>query len=219
MIEMTETDSPPGEIDAPRAPGLALRGLDAARGATGKPGPAPVHLWNPPFCGNLDLRISADGTWVYQGSPIGRTALVTLFARVLRRDADGKFYLVTPVEKIGIEVEDAPFLAVAMAVSGSGPEQAIDFSTNVGDSVAVGAGHPLRFTAQPRTGGLKPYVLVRDRLEALVARAVLYDLVDLGVEHTIAGKNHFGVWSRGEFFPMAPADSMAPVDVVAGEAQ
>lgn len=174
----------------------------AARTATGR-GPPPVHLWNPPFCGDLDLRIAADGTWYYLKTPIGRPALVKLFASVLKREGD-KYFLVTPVEKVGIVVDDAPFLAVEMAIG----EGAIDFRTNVDDWVPCGSGHALRFEPEPGTGGLRPYLHVRRDLWAKVTRALFYDLVELGEERDVAGTMMFGVASRGEFFAMAPADAV-----------
>jgi uncharacterized protein len=160
----------------------------------------PVHLWNPPFCGDIDMRIAADGTWFYMNSPIGRKPLYTLFSRVIRRDGDD-YFLVTPVEKCGIRVDDAPFVAVRMTVSGAGPWQTITFETNVDDHVVVNGSHPLRFADEAGTDGLKPYVLVRANLEALVVRALFYDLVALGV---VEGE-WFGVWSEGMFFPMKKA--------------
>ncbi len=176
-----------------------LRGLGEAAKA-GK-GPAPVHLWNPPFCGDIDMRIAGDGTWFYMNSPIGRKPLVQLFSSILRHDADGQFYLVTPVEKCGIRVDDAPFTAVRMRVEGEGRAQAIRFETNVDDEVTVDAAHPLRFAVEAGTDGLKPYVLVRAGLEALVTRALFYDLVAAGrVED-----GWFGVRSSGHFFPMQRA--------------
>jgi hypothetical protein len=196
-------EAPPA---GPATSGLA--GLErAARAASGR-GIPPVERWNPEFCGDLDIRIAADGTWYYLGSPIGRKPLVRLFSTVLRKDADGRTYLVTPVEKIGIRVDDAPFLAVEMAVGGAGEAQVIGFRTNVDDYVEVDADHPLRFDRQAGSGGLKPYVLVRGRLEALVTRAVFYDLVELGEERQVDGARMFGVRSHGTFFPMAPADSL-----------
>jgi uncharacterized protein len=160
----------------------------------------PVHLWNPPFCGDIDMRIASDGTWFYMNSPIGRKPLFTLFSRVLRRDGDD-YFLVTPVEKCGIRVDDAPFVAVRMTVTGAGPAQSIQFETNVDDVLVVDADHPLRFVVEKGTDGLKPYVLVRANLEALVIRALFYDLVALGV---VEGE-WFGVWSSGVFFPMQRA--------------
>jgi hypothetical protein len=162
-------------------------------------GPAPVDKWNPPYCGDIGMQIRADGVWIYGGSPIGRMPLVKLFAGVLRKDADGRHYLVTPVEKIDVAVADAPFLAVEMEVQGSGRAQRLIFRTNVDDVVTAGAEHPLRFVAEPGSGGLKPYLLVRGRLEALVTRALYYDLVELVVTDAERG---FGLRSGGEFFSM-----------------
>ena len=164
----------------------------------------PVHLWNPPFCGDIDMRIAGDGTWYYMNSPIGRKPLYTLFSRVLRLDDDGKYYLVTPVEKCGIRVDDAPFLAIRMTTSGRGRAQSIVFETNVDDQVIVNADHPLRFSDEAGTDGLKPYVRVRANLDALVNRALFYDLVALGVVEN----GWFGVWSAGEFFKMKPASEI-----------
>jgi uncharacterized protein len=174
-----------------------LAGLKEVHKAGGLP---PVHLWNPPFCGDIDMRIAGDGTWYYMNSPIGRKPLYQLFSRVLRRD-DDKYFLVTPVEKCGIRVDDAPFVAVRMNVTGTGQEQLIAFETNVDDHVVVNAEHPLRFADEAGTDGLKPYVIVRANLEALVSRALFYDLVALGV---VEGE-WFGVWSSGVFFPMKRA--------------
>lgn len=168
---------------------------------SGGRGPAPVHLWDPPDCGEIGMRIASDGIWYYQGSPIGRQPLVRLFASVLRKDADGCHYLVTPVEKIRIDVEDAPFLAVEMAVTGKGAEQCLAFRTNVDDLVEVDADHPLRFESEADTGGLRPYIRVRGQLEAKVTRALYYDLVDLAIVES----DHLGIWSGGSFFSMAPA--------------
>jgi len=179
-----------------------LQGLKEAT-AGGKSLP-PVHLWNPPFCGDIDMRIAQDGTWFYMNSPIGRKPLFTLFSSVLRHDEDGKYYLVTPVEKCGIRVDDAPFVAIRMAVKGRGRQQLIRFETNVDDEVTVDHEHPLRFETEVVTGGLKPYVLVRARLEALVSRALFYDLAALG---RVEGE-WYGVWSAGEFFPMQRADEI-----------
>ncbi len=160
----------------------------------------PVEKWNPPFCGDLDIRIARDGTWHYLGSPIGRERLVRLFASVLRKDADGRHYLVTPVEKIGITVEDAPLLAVEMAVEGEGENRAVTLRTNLGDLVTVGPDHPLRFEKETDSGGLKPYVLVRGRLEALFTRALMYELADMLEEREEGNGVALGVWSGGAFF-------------------
>ncbi|MEO1112893.1 MAG: DUF1285 domain-containing protein [Pseudomonadota bacterium] len=160
----------------------------------------PVDKWNPPFCGDLDIRIARDGTWFYLGSPIGRLPLVKLFASVLRRDADDKHYLVTPVEKIGITVDDAPFLAVEMAMTGTGEDQELTLRTNLGELVTVDGEHPLRFEKETDSGGLKPYVLVRGRLEALFTRALMYQLAELIVERDGPGGRETGIWSDGCFF-------------------
>ncbi len=182
-----------------------LKGLKEARGE-GKSLP-PVHLWNPPFCGNIDMRIAADGTWYYMNSPIGRKPLYTMFASVLRKDGED-YFLVTPVEKCGIKVDDAPFLAIRMSVTGTGRAQAITFETNVDDQVTVSSSHPLRLAEEQGSGGLKPYVLVRANLEALVARALFYDLVARG---EVNGE-WFGVWSSGTFFPMQLASEIGVVN-------
>jgi uncharacterized protein len=181
-----------------RDTGNPLRGLNEAKGLKGPP---PVHLWNPPFCGDIDMRIARDGTWFYMNSPIGRKPLVSLFSSVLRLDGDGKFYLVTPVEKVGIRVDDAPFTAIRMAAEGEGRARVIRFETNVDDVVTVDEAHPLRFAAEQETGGLKPYVMVRSGLEALVSRALFYDLAAAGTVED----DWFGVWSSGCFYPMQKA--------------
>jgi len=172
-----------------------------------KSGLPPVELWNPPFCGDIDMKIAADGTWFYQKTPIGRPALVKLFASILKREGD-RYFLVTPVEKVGIVIEDAPFLAVEMTVVRDAPGQLLRFRTNVDDVVEVGPGHALRFEPEPDTGGLKPYLHVRRDLWAKVTRALFYDLVELGEERDIGGKAMFGVASNGEFFPMAEASAV-----------
>jgi hypothetical protein len=186
------------------------RGLEAliSRAARAGKGPAPVERWAPDFCGDLDMEIKADGTWFYLGTPIGRMPLVQLFSSVLRKDEDGKTYLVTPVERVGIRVVDAPFIAVEMDVSGTDDRQIITFRTNVGDVVEAGPEHPLRFVDEDETGGLKPYVLVRGRLEALVARPVMYELVAHGEEIDIDGKPMFAVRSNGQAYPIMPAEKL-----------
>jgi hypothetical protein len=166
-------------------------------------GAPPVERWNPPYCGDIGLEIRRNGTWLYQGSPILRPALVKLFASVLRRDADERHYLVTPVEKVDVKVEDAPFLAVEMAAEGAGPAQRLVFRTNVDDVFACDAEHPLRFKSVGPEGGLKPYVTVRGRLEALLSRALYYDLVELAVTETRDGSAVLGLWSGEVFFPLA----------------
>jgi hypothetical protein len=154
-------------------------------------------------CGHFDMRIGRDGTWYYRGSPIGRKPLVTLFSSVLKRDEDGQFWLETPVERGRIDVDDAPFVAVALDARGAGREQTLIFTTNLDESVAAGPEHPLRIAFDPATGEPSPYVLVRDRLEALLSRPVYYELAELAEEDS--GTGLLGVWSAGTFFPLVPA--------------
>ncbi len=183
--------------------------LDAVAGAVaaaGKGAP-PVELWNPPFCGDLDMRIAADGTWYYLKTPIGRPALVKLFASVLKREGD-KYYLVTPVEKCGILVEDAPFLAVELKLETQASGPILHFRTNVDDWVACGPANMLRFEPEVETGGLKPYLHVRRDLWARVTRALFYDLVALGEERDVDGERMFGIASGPAFFAMQPAASL-----------
>jgi hypothetical protein len=187
----------------------SLKGLESLTGALGKGREAPpVHLWNPPFCGDLDMRIAADGTWHYLGTPIGRQAMVRLFASVLKREGD-RYFLVTPVEKVGIKVDDAPFLAVAMEQEGAGAGRALLFHTNVDDIVRCDAEHALRFEPEEGTGGVKPYLHVRRDLWALVTRSLFFDLVALGEVRKLEGREQFGIASAGAFFPMAPAEAVA----------
>ncbi|MBS0245029.1 MAG: DUF1285 domain-containing protein [Proteobacteria bacterium] len=167
----------------------------------------PVHLWNPPFCGDIDMRIAADGTWFYDKTPIGRAALVKLFASVLKREGD-KYFLVTPVEKVGIVVDDAPFTAVELKVDDTTEGPTLNFRTNVDEWVEAGPGHALRFEEDADNGGLAPYLHVRCDLWAKVTRALFYDLVELGEERDIDGVAMFGVASRGEFYPMAEASTL-----------
>ncbi|KFE35912.1 DUF1285 domain-containing protein [Thioclava atlantica] len=183
---------------SPTAEGLA----DAARKATRK-GPPPVHLWNPPFCGDLDMEIRRDGTWFYLGTPIGRAPLVRLFASILKLE-DGKYFLVTPVEKVGIRVEDAPFIAVDFEATGSGDAQTIRFVTNVGDEVTADADHAIRVEHSPE-GEPRPYLHARRGLEALIDRKSFYRLVDLAVTRAHEGQDWLGVISAGSFFPILPA--------------
>jgi hypothetical protein len=185
-------------------------GLEAliARAARAGKGAPPVEKWNPDFCGDLDMEIKADGTWFYLGTPIGRMPMVQLFSSVLRKDEDGRTYLVTPVEKVGIRVEDAPFIAVEVDASGEGAERVLTFRTNVGDVVEAGPDHPLRFADEPETGGIKPYLHVRGRLEALASRAVMYELVDLGEEIEVEGVAMFALRSKGAVFPIMPVETL-----------
>lgn len=182
------------KIVTPSAESLAASARAAKKG-----GLPPVHLWNPPFCGDLDMRIARDGTWFYLGSPIGRAELVKLFSTILRRDGDD-YFLVTPVEKVGIIVDDAPFVAVDF----NPVADDLVFETNVGDRVTAGPDHPIRVVRDPQTGEPSPYVLVRANLEALIDRKSFYRLVDIGDHADIDGINWFGVWSGGAFFGIIP---------------
>jgi hypothetical protein len=198
---MGSADEPPAA-----APPTADTLANAARTAARR-GPAPVHLWNPPFCGDLDMRIARDGTWFYLGTPIGRKPLVKLFASILKRE-DARYFLVTPVEKVGITVDDAPFVAIDFEATGAGSAAAINFITNVDDEVTAGAAHPIRVTRDPETGEPAPYVHVRAGLEALIDRKSFYRLVEIGQTQTIDGVPQFGVWSDGSFFPFIPASQL-----------
>jgi hypothetical protein len=191
--------------DPGKVPEQALKGLAQAGGRTPR-APAPVHLWNPPDCGDIDMRIAADGTWFYCGSPIGRLPLVQLFSSILRKDGD-RYVLVTPVEKVGVAVDDAPFLAVEMFVEGQDDDQVLSFRTNVEDVVTIDERHPLRFERGP-SEGLKPYALVRDNLWALVKRSLYYDLAALGTVERWEDAMWFGVRSRRTFFPICPASEI-----------
>lgn len=171
----------------------------AAQEVQGK-GLPPVDQWNPPFCGDIDMRIARDGTWFYMGTPIGRAPLVKLFSTIIRRDGDD-YFLVTPVEKVGITVDDAPFVAVDFNHRGHD----LVFETNVGDYVAAGPDNPIRVVRDAGTGEPSPYVLVRRNLEALIDRKSFYRLVDIGVTQNHEGVDWFGVQSGGKFFPIIPA--------------
>ncbi|MCG4455658.1 DUF1285 domain-containing protein [Pseudomonas sp. MMS21-TM103] len=168
-----------------------------------KKGLPPVHLWNPDFCGNIDMRIARDGSWFYMGTPIGRKPMVKLFSTIIRRDGDD-YFLITPVEKVGIKVDDAPFVAVSLQVEGEGETQVLRFTTNVEEEAIAGAEHPLRVVLDEQTQEPAPYVHVRSNLEALIHRNVFYQLVELAVPREIDGKTWLGVWSSGEFFPIGP---------------
>jgi hypothetical protein len=157
-------------------------------------------------CGVFDIRINRDGLWFYHGTPIGRRELVKLFASVLRRDSEGRYLLETPAEKGVIEVEDVPFVAVEVTAKGAGRDQTLIFRTNIDENVVADAAHPLRIVVNPETGEPSPYIEVRDRLEARLARAVYYELVELGGEETMNGENQFGVWSAGTFFVLGQLD-------------
>jgi hypothetical protein len=182
----------------------AITGVLRREAAKGLP---PVEQWNPPFCGDLDMRIAADGTWFYMKTPIGRPALVKLFASVLKCEGD-KYFLVTPVEKCGIIVDDAPFTAVELRTEDTAAGPALNFRTNVDEWISCGPEHALRFEPETATGGLKPYLHVRRGLWALVKRALFFDLVERGEEREFEGRAMFGVTSMGVFFPMAPAEAV-----------
>lgn len=203
---------------AGRRHGAGLNGLKALverAGAQGRSLP-PVERWNPPFCGDLDMVIARDGTWFYMGTPIGRPALVRLFSTVLRKDGDGRTYLVTPVERVGIRVEDAHFIAVEMDARRAEGEPVLTFRTNVGDVVEAGPEHPIRFVTARDNEGIKPYILVRGRLEALLSRPVMYELIALGEEIDVDGKPMFAVRSNGAVFPIMAAEEL---NRLAGESQ
>jgi uncharacterized protein len=186
--------------DQKPATGVNAEGLAAGARAAGRKGPPPVHLWDPLFCGDLDMRIARDGLWYYLGTPIGRMPLVKLFASILKRE-DGRYYLVTPVEKVGIRVDDAPFVAVDFRVADPGPEQVLTFVTNVDDETAAGSVNPIRVVRDPETGEPRPYVHVRRGLEALIDRKSFYRLVEIGTH----AAGWFGLRSGGDFFPIIPS--------------
>lgn len=198
LADMAQTDTP--------SPDPVLDRLSTALGGAASRGPPPVERWNPPYCGVIDMRIAADGTWFHDGAPIRRPALVKLFASILRREEDGRIVLVTPVECVGITVEDAPFVAVDMAVEGDGEGRRIVFRTNVDDLVELGDGHGLRFE-QDEAGGLRPYLHVRAGLWALVTRALTYDLVAMGETRAIDGAEWFGLPAGATFHRIAKADA------------
>jgi hypothetical protein len=185
------------KTDQPQA---TAEGIAAAARSARKKGPPPVHLWNPPFCGDLDMRIARDGTWFYLGTPIGRHELVKLFSSIIRKDGED-YFLVTPVEKVGIKVDDAPFVAVDFNTVEGG----LEFLTNVGDKAIAGPEHPIRVVRDPATGEPSPYVLIRRNLEALIDRKSFYRLVEMGETETFDGEDWFGIRSGGEFFPIIPA--------------
>ncbi|HEX8402502.1 MAG TPA: DUF1285 domain-containing protein [Allosphingosinicella sp.] len=160
----------------------------------------PVDKWNPSHCGHSAMRIAADGTWFHEGSPIGREAMVRLFSTILRREPDGRFVLVTPAEKLDIDVEDAPFTAVEVKSEGDGRERRLAFRLNVGELVVAGPEHPLRFDT--RADGPHPYLQVRAGLDARIVRSVYYELAELALGE---GSEPVGLWSDGLFFPLEDA--------------
>jgi len=203
---MPENKNDPLHWGAP-APDV-LRGLAEIQAETARSRKLPpVEAWNPPFCGDLDIRIGVDGTWFYLGSPIGRPGLVRLFSTILRRDEDGKYYLVTPVEKVGIRVDDAPFTAVRVDCRGEGGGQALEFTTNVGDIVVADADHPLTVHTDPADLTPRPYLRVRGRLDALVSRAVFYELVAMAGSRQTPSGTELGVVSRDCFFPLGKVET------------
>lgn len=181
----------------------SAEGLAASVVAASNKGPPPVHLWNPPFCGDIDIRIARDGTWFYLGTPIGRAPLVKLFSSILKREGDA-YFLVTPVEKVGIRVDDAPFLAVDFEATGQGQNQSIRFVTKTDDEATAGPGHAIRVEHDPVTGEPAPYIHVRAGLDALIDRKTFYRLVELGCNAPHDGQSWFGLWSSGHFFPVIP---------------
>lgn len=183
---------------------LSAENIASAAKAAGKKGPPPVHLWNPPFCGDLDMEIRRDGTWWYLGTPMGRMGLVKLFSSIIRKDGDD-YFLVTPVEKVGIRVIDAPFLANDFRVNGTGRDQILTFTTHVDDEAVAGPDHPIRVTRDPATGEPSPYIHIRANLEALIDRKSFYRLIDLCVHEPHEGQSWFGLWSSGLFFPIIPS--------------
>lgn len=166
----------------------------------------PIDQWNPDFCGDMDLRITRNGTWVYQDSQIKKERLVKLLSSVLRLETDGEYYLVTPVEKLRICVDDAPFVGVELQVEGQGREQRLVFRTNVDDIILVDADHPIRVAEDEISSEPSPYVMVRNGLEALISRPVFYQLVELAVEDHQAPAGVIGIWSCNTFFSLGQMD-------------
>ena len=166
----------------------------------------PIDKWNPADCGDIDMRIAVDGTWFYLGTPIGRPQLVRLFSTILKREDSGRYVLVTPVEKVGIKVEDAPFIAVRVDAEGEGQRRRLSFMTNVGDVTIAGRENPIRVEFRGEEREPRPYILVRGKLEARIARAVFYELVNLAEERKTAGGRELGLWSDGVFFSLGSPD-------------
>lgn len=178
--------------------------IAAAKQNEGNQGLPPVHLWHPERCTDMDIEILRDGSWRHDGQPITRQSLVKLFSTILRKDDDGGIYLVTPVEKVRVKVACAPFVATLLNVEGSGKNQKLLFTTNVGEVVQAGERRPIRVETAPKTGEPTPFVMVRAGLEALLCRAVFYQLVELAVEHDQGDGPQLGVWSEGVFFALGP---------------
>lgn len=192
------------DVQTMPTPRPALANL-ATQLPTARPLP-PVERWNPPLSGEMDLRIARDGVWYHEGAPIQREALVRLFASILRRDADGHHYLVTPVEKWRIQVDDAPFLAIRLDAAGAGRDQVLSFTTNVGDTVIAGPDHLLNVEYRAPNGEPAPYLHVRGRLRALLTRAAFLELIELGEEQRTDRGRDYGVWSQGQYFRLGPLD-------------
>jgi hypothetical protein len=185
----------------------SAEGLAASVQAATKKGPPPVHLWNPPFCGELDIRIARDGTWFYLGSPIGRAPLVKLFSSILRAE-DNRYVLVTPVEKVGIQVDDLPLHATDFTATGTGRDQTLTFHTKTDDDAVAGPDNPLLIPRDPATGEPAPQVLIRPGLAARIDRKSFYRIAELGTHEPLDGQSWFGVWSSGTFFPMIPSNEL-----------
>lgn len=188
--------------NTPTAEGIA----SVARQLT-KKGHPPVHLWDPPFCGDLDMRIARDGTWYYLGTPIGRFELVKLFSSIIRKDED-KYFLVTPAEKVGIKVDDAPFVAVDFVTNGKGSNQTLTFETHVGDKVQLNKENSLRVLIDKKSGEPKPYIHIRSGLEALIDRKSFYRLIEICSTNTNNKEEWFGLWSNKNFFPIILASEL-----------
>lgn len=205
MPVMTTECERTGEATATGLDGVIAAARQAPPDGKGKRGLPPVHLWNPAHCGDIDIVIKRNGLWFHEGTPIGREALVRLFSTVLRKDPDG-FHLVTPVEKMRITVEDAPFIAVRVDQEG----EALKFLTNVGDEVEAGPDNAIRVEMDPATGEPRPYLHVRRGLEALIARPVFYELVELARERQTPEGPQMGVSSNGAWFPVGPVGAHQP---------
>ena len=187
-------------------PASQIQGLGELIRLASADGSAPVDQWDPPYCGDIGLKIDARGGWHYQGSLIARPPLVKLFARVLRCEKTAAHFLVTPVEKIDVAVADAPFLAVEMQVDGMGDQQTLTFRTNVDDIVVAGPDHPILFRQQEKSGGLKPYVRVRGRLYARLTRTLYFDLIELAEKPVTSNGDGLCVKSAGQSFALIPSD-------------
>ncbi len=194
----------PKGTDAQKIVKPSADGLLSAVSGVAKKGPPPVHLWNPAFCGDIDMRIARDGTWFYQGTPIGRAPMVRMFSSILKLEG-GKYYLVTPVEKVGIIVEDAPLHAVDFDATGEGAAQVLRFYTKTEDEVVAGPDNPIRIERDATSGEPSPYIHVRAGLEARIDRKSFYRLIELGCHEVVDGVSWFGLWSSGRFFAVIPS--------------